>query len=62
MGRSLCRRPLGSDLKVKISPVLDLTAVALAVVLPRASIALYAVVVVVWLVPDRRIEQVLPKN
>jgi uncharacterized membrane protein len=60
--QSLLARALGSDLKGKISPVLYLTAVALAFVLPWASIALYAVVAVVWLVPDRRIEQVLPKN
>jgi uncharacterized membrane protein len=60
--QSLLARALGSDLKGKISPVLYLIAVALAFVLPWASLALYAIVAVVWLVPDRRIEKVLPKN
>jgi uncharacterized membrane protein len=59
---SVLARALGSDLKGKISPVLYLTAIALAFVLPWVSIALYAAVAVVWLVPDRRIEKVLPKN
>jgi TMEM175 potassium channel family protein len=60
--QSVLARALGSDLKGKISPVLYLTAIALAFVLPWVSIALYAAVAVVWLVPDRRIEKVLPKN
>ena len=60
--QSLLARALGNDLKGKISPVLYLVAIALALVLPWASIALYAAVAVVWLVPDRRIEKVLPKS
>jgi len=60
--QSVLARALGSDLKGKISPVLYLIAIALAFVLPWVSVALYAAVAVVWLVPDRRIEKVLQKN
>ncbi|HZQ13422.1 MAG TPA: TMEM175 family protein [Pseudolabrys sp.] len=60
--RSILARALGGDLKGKISPILYLIGMALAFVVPWASIAIYAAVAVVWLVPDRRIEKVLPKN
>jgi uncharacterized membrane protein len=53
---------LGSDLKGKISPALYLAAVALAFVNAWLSIALYALVAAMWLVPDRRIEKVLRES
>lgn len=52
-------RALGSDWKGKISPVLYLAAIALALVHPLSAIAIYAGVALVWVVPDRRIEKVL---
>jgi uncharacterized membrane protein len=53
---------LGSDIKGKISPVLYLSAIGLAFVNPWLSIALYVVVAVMWLVPDRRIERALTEE
>jgi uncharacterized membrane protein len=53
---------LGRDLKGKISPVLYVTGIALAFVIPWLSIAIYALVAVIWLVPDRRIEKVLSEH
>jgi len=50
---------LGSDVKGKISPVLYLAAVALAFVIPVLSVLIYALVAVMWLIPDRRIEKAL---
>ncbi len=50
---------LGSDFKGKISPVLYLAAIALAFVLPWISHAIYVLVALMWLVPDRRIEKAL---
>jgi uncharacterized membrane protein len=50
---------LGRDIKGKVSIVLYLAALALAFVAPRLACALYVVVAVVWLVPDRRIEKTL---
>lgn len=47
---------LGRDLKGKISPLLYLTAIPLAFVERWIAFALYVVVALLWLVPDRRIE------
>lgn len=47
---------LGRDLKGKISPILYLTAIPLAFVERWIAVALYVVVALLWLVPDRRIE------
>jgi uncharacterized membrane protein len=47
---------LGRDLKGKVSPVLYAAGIAVAFVDRWISLALYVVVAVMWLVPDRRIE------
>jgi len=60
--QSLLAQALGTDLKGKISPVLYFAAIGLAYVSPWLSIAIYALVAVMWLVPDRRIEHVLGEN
>jgi uncharacterized membrane protein len=49
------RAALGRDIKGKISPILYALGIALAFVVPWASIVIYAVVAAVWLVPDRRL-------
>jgi uncharacterized membrane protein len=56
---SVLKRALGRDLKGKLSPFIYLAAAALAFVVPWVSIALYAAVAIIWLVPDRRIENAL---
>jgi len=48
---------LGSDIKGRLSPVAYAVAIPLAFVAPAASVALYALVAAVWLIPDRRIER-----
>ena len=53
------RRALGSDLKGKLSPVLYLAAIALSFVAPWAAQAIYVLVALMWLVPDRRIERTI---
>jgi uncharacterized membrane protein len=50
---------LGGDLKGKISVVFYVAGIPLAFVHPMLGYALYAVVAVLWLVPDRRIERAL---
>jgi TMEM175 potassium channel family protein len=57
--QSVLAHALGSDFKGKISPLLYLTAIGLAFVAPWTSIAIYVLVAVMWLVPDRRIEKAL---
>ena len=53
---------VGKDFKGKISPLLYVGGIVLAFVSPRVSIALYVLVAVVWLVPDRRIEKVIGES
>ncbi|MGQ0640542.1 MAG: TMEM175 family protein [Gemmatimonadaceae bacterium] len=53
---------LGSDFKGKISIAIYIAAIALAYVSPMISGALYVVVVVIWLVPDKRIERHLANH
>ena len=56
---SILLRAVGSDWKGKVSPVLYFIAIPLAFFNPWLSIAIYAGVAVIWLVPDRRIERLL---
>ena len=53
---ALLARAVGRDVKGKLSPLLYLLAIGLAAVDPRLSSALYVLVALLWLVPDRRIE------
>lgn len=57
--QSVLASAIGRDLKGKISPLLYAAAIVLAFVSPWLSIALYVLVAVMWLIPDRRIERVL---
>ena len=50
---------LGSDFKGKASVVLYVAAIPLAFVRPWLACAVYVLVAVVWLIPDRRIEAAL---
>jgi len=54
---SALAQALGRDLKGKSSPVIYAVAILLAFVNPVISLALYVVVAVMWLIPDRRIER-----
>ncbi|HUR15307.1 MAG TPA: TMEM175 family protein [Mycobacteriales bacterium] len=56
---SVLSEAIGRDLKGKASPALYATAIGLAYVAPWASVVLYVVVALVWLVPDRRVESLL---
>jgi uncharacterized membrane protein len=58
---SVLAEALGRDLKGKISPVLYAAAIGLAFVYPWVSVAIYALVALMWLVPDRRIENAIGK-
>jgi uncharacterized membrane protein len=56
---SVLAKAVGSDFKGRISPVLYIAGIALAFVSPWVSLALYVLVAVLWLVPDRRIANAL---
>jgi uncharacterized membrane protein len=57
---SVLATAVGKDFKGIISIVLYLAAIPSAFVLPWIAVALYVMVAVMWLVPDRRIEKNLP--
>jgi uncharacterized membrane protein len=59
---SVLAQALGRDIKGKISLVLYAAGILLAFVNAWASIAIYILVAVIWLVPDRRIENTLGKT
>jgi uncharacterized membrane protein len=52
-------RALGADWKGKVSVIAYAVAVPLSLLAPLVSIAIYAAVALTWLVPDRRVEQLL---
>jgi uncharacterized membrane protein len=56
---SLLARAIGNDIKGKISPLLYLLAIPLAFISQWLSEGLYIIVALMWLVPDRRIENTL---
>ena len=55
-------KAIGKDWKGKLSPLFYLAAIALAFVNNWISEALYVLVALVWLVPDRRIEKKINKK
>jgi uncharacterized membrane protein len=56
---SVLASALGTDVKGKLSPVFYVAGIALAFVSPLLSILMYVLVAVIWLIPDRRIENTL---
>jgi len=54
--QSKLAQALGRDAKGLISPLMYLSGIGLAFVLPWISIALYVAVALMWLVPDKRFE------
>lgn len=59
---SALARAIGEDRKGMLSLVLYAVAIPLALIAPLASCGLYALVSVIWLVPDRRIEHTLARE
>ena len=54
---SVLRTAIGSDVKGKISPLLYCLGIGLSFVEPWLGVAVYVVVALIWLVPDRRVER-----
>ena len=53
---------VGGDTKGKLSVLMYATAIPLAFVNPRISAAIYTIVALMWLIPDRRIERRLHEH
>lgn len=56
---SVLKKAIGSDWKGKLSPVLYVIAIPLAFWWHWGALCLYALVALLWLIPDRRIERLL---
>jgi uncharacterized membrane protein len=56
---SMLGKAVGGDVKGKLSPVAYVAGIVFAFYAPWVSIALYVLVAIIWLVPDRRIERVV---
>ena len=59
---SLLKKAIGGDWKGKASPVIYAIAIPLAFWSEWISMSLYVLVALIWLVPDRRIEQALVRT
>ncbi len=59
---SLLRRAVGRDWKGKLSPVLYLVAIVATLGSPWIAEAIFVGAALIWLIPDRRIENVLPRG
>jgi uncharacterized membrane protein len=55
-------KALGRDWKGKFSMVIYAVAIASAFVLPQMGMLLYAVVAIIWFIPDKRIEKTIASN
>ena len=56
---SLLARAVGRDFKGKVSPLLYVSAIALGFVATWLALAVYVLVALLWLIPDRRIEKLV---
>lgn len=54
---SLLSLALGRDLKGKLSPVLYISGILLAMYIPWLAGVLYLLVAIIWIIPDQRIEK-----
>ncbi|HQR20887.1 MAG TPA: TMEM175 family protein [Burkholderiaceae bacterium] len=59
---SILRTAVGADWKGKLSPLLYIVAIISARFAPWLAQAIYVAVALIWLIPDRRIERVLPRH
>jgi uncharacterized membrane protein len=59
---SALAQAMGHDVKGKLSPVVYVLAIPLAFVHEWIACALYAVVALIWLIPDRRVERTLASD
>jgi uncharacterized membrane protein len=59
---SIVKKAVGRDWKGKLSPVLCIVAIGTTLVSSWTAVAILAAVALIWLIPDRRIESVMPRN
>jgi len=60
--QSVLAKAIGADMKGKLSMALYVAGAAVAFLSPPVSIAIYVLVAVIWLIPDRRIENLFGRE
>ena len=60
--REVLLQALGQDIKGKLSPLFYLSGIALSFYSSTLAAAIYGLLALWWLVPDRRMEQVMPSG
>jgi uncharacterized membrane protein len=58
---SVLKKAVGRDWKGKLSPVLYIVAIVATLGSPWIAEALFVAAALIWLIPDRRIENILPR-
>src|SRR5690606_24682572 len=56
---SLLKKAIGQDVKETASPIIYLAAIIFSLYSQWISLALYVLVALIWLVPDKRIERII---
>jgi uncharacterized membrane protein len=56
---SVLAKAIGKDLKGKMSPVLYIVGIIFSSIAPWVAGALYVLVALIWLIPDKRIEHII---
>ncbi len=59
---SILKKAVGRDWKGKLSPVLYIVAIAATTFSPGIAEGIFVTTALMWLIPDRRIEKVLPRR
>ena len=59
---SILQKAVGRDWKGKLSPLLYVVAIIATLLSPMLSQVIFVAVALIWLIPDRRIESVLPRE
>jgi uncharacterized membrane protein len=59
---SILQKAVGRDWKGKLSPLLYVAAILATLLSPVISQVIFVAVALIWLIPDRRIENVLPRG
>ena len=59
---SILKKAIGNDWKGQLSPLLCLTAIVATLVARWIAQAIFVTVALIWPIPDRRVENVIPRH
>ena len=59
---SILKKAVGRDWKGKLSPLICIAAIGATLVSSWIAVAILAALALIWLIPDRRIENLMQRN